>query len=453
MFVIEYKVKASKTQYSAIDEAIRTVQFVRNKCVRHWMDNKGVGKYDLSKLCKQLADEFDFAKKLNSQARQASSERAWSAINRFYKNCKAGIKGKKGYPKFQKNNRSVEYKTTGWKLDPNTKKHITFTDKNNIGRLKLVGSRDIYFYSPDQIKRVRLVRRADGYYCQFCINVDVKEEHEPTKQIIGLDVGLTDFYTDSEGHKEPNPRFLRKGEQDLKRHQRLVSRKEKGSNNRGKARQKLAKKHLKISRQRREHARRVARCVILSNDLVAYEDRRPSPNSIRAGTRRRIPRLQVRNLVKNHNLAKSISDVGWYQFRVWLEYFAQKFGKVTVAVPPHYTSQECSSCGRIVKKSLSTRTHTCKCGCQLDRDANAAINILKKGLSTVGHTGTWGADLRPSLNSIQAGKRRCIPHPLNASGDETATQVGLVLSEQVTSQNEESHGKARSVAVGVSTVS
>ena len=148
---------------------------------------------------------------------------------------------------------------------------------------------------------------------------------------------------------------------------------------------------------------RIARCVCQSNDLIAYED------------------LQVRNLVRNHNLAKSISDVGWYQFRVWLEYFAQKFGKVTVAVPPQYTSQECSNCGRIVKKSLSTRTHTCKCGCQLDRDENAAINILKKGLSTLGHSGTLGLDL------------------INASGDETATQVGQVLFEQVTSQNEESH--------------
>ena len=173
--------------------------------------------------------------------------------------------------------------------------------------------------------------------------------------------------------------------------------------NRGKARQKLAKKHLKISRQRKEHAKRIARCVCQSNDLIAYED------------------LQVRNLVKNHNLAKSISDVGWYQFRVWLEYFAQKFGKVTVAVPPHYTSQECSNCGRIVKKSLSTRTHSCRCGCQLDRDENAAINILKKGLSTLGHSGTLGLDL------------------INASGDETATQVGQVLFEQVTSQNEESN--------------
>ena len=397
-----YKVKASKTQYSAIDEAIRTVQFVRNKCVRYWMDHQGVNKYDLSKLCKQLGDEFGFAKKLNAQARQASSERAWSAIHRFYQNCKAGIKGKKGYPQFQKNNRSVEYKVTGWKLDPNTKKHITFTDKNHIGRVKLIGSRDIYFYSPDQIKRVRLVRRADGYYCQFCINVDASEKVEPTKQIIGLDVGLTDFYTDSNGHKEPNPRFFRQGEEELKRSHRRLSRKQKGSSNRKKARQRLAKKHLRISRQRREHAKRIARCVVLSNDFIAYED------------------LQVKNLVKNHNLAKSISDVGWYQFRIWLEYFAYKFGKATVAVPPQYTSEECSNCGRIVKKALSTRTHACACETILDRDHNAAINILREGLRTTGHVGTAGLD------------------PENASGDEITTQVGQVLSEQVTSLNEES---------------
>ena len=149
-----------------------------------------------------------------------------------------------------------------------------------------MGSRDIYFYSPDQIKRVRLVRRADGYYCQFCINVDVKEEHEPTEQIIGLDVGLSDFYTDSKGHKEPNPRFLRKGESELKRHQRLVSRPPsfppfhggKEGGNRGKARQKLAKKHLKISRQRREHAS-ATRWMVKSQGLHTSFRAIPDENS------------------------------------------------------------------------------------------------------------------------------------------------------------------------------
>jgi putative transposase len=403
MFVLEYKIKAKPVQYRAIDEAIRTTQFVRNKCLRYWMDRRGAGKYDLNKHCKQLAEKFEWAKKLSSQARQAAAERAWSAITRFYDNCKKQIPGKKGFPRFQKDCRSVEYKNCGWKLDPNTKKHIAFNDGNQIGRVKLIGSRDIYFYSPEQIKRVRLVRRADGYYCQLCIKINVTEDIEPANQVLGIDVGLADFYTDSNGHKEPNPRFFRKGEKELKRLHRRLSRKEKGKNNRRKARQRLAKKHLRISRQRIEHAKRLARRVLISNDVVAYED------------------LRVQNLVQNRNLAKSISDVGWYQFRVWLEYFANKFGKATVAVPAHYTSQECSNCGRTVKKSLSTRTHTCKCGCQLDRDENAAINILKKGLSTLGHSGTWGLD------------------SLNASGDETATQAGQVLSEQVTSQNEESN--------------
>ncbi len=97
----------------------------------------------------------------------------------------------------------------------------------------------------------------------------------------------------------------------------------------------------------------MARCVISSNDVVAYED------------------LKVRNLVKNHCLAKSINDAGWYQFRQWLERFGAKMGKITIAVSPHYTSQECSNCKAIVKKSLSTRTHKCACGCELDRECDS----------------------------------------------------------------------------------
>jgi putative transposase len=98
--------------------------------------------------------------------------------------------------------------------------------------------------------------------------------------------------------------------------------------------------------------------------------------------------LRIKNLVKNHCLAKSINDAGWYQFTKWLEYFGVKFGRVTAAVNPAYTSGECSSCGAIVKKSLSVRTHACKCGLVTDRDGNVAINILKLALSTVGHTET-----------------------------------------------------------------
>ena len=396
MLVFEFKTYAKPAQFVAIDEAIRAAQFIRNKCIRYWMDNPKVSKYDLNKQCAVLAAEFPFANNLNSMARQSAAERAWTAISRCYDRCKKKVVGLKGFPKFQKDNRSVEYKTTGWKLAED-RKSITITDKIGIGKLKLKGARDLNFYQPDQIKRVRLVKRADGFYVQFCISVDREEVISPTKNTIGLDMGLNHFYTDSNGKQVKNPRFYRQAEQSIKRSQRLVSRKVTGSSNRRKARVKLSKVHLKISRQRKDHAIKLARCVIQSNDLVVYED------------------LRVGNMVKNHCLAKSISDAGWYQFRVWLEYFGKVFGRATVAVNPAYTSQECSSCGVIVKKSRSTRTHVCQCGCVLDRDENAAINILNKGLSTVGHTG------RSALDAD------------NAGGDSISTSVGENLLGQIES--------------------
>jgi putative transposase len=396
MLIFEFKAYGKSIQLTAVDEAIRTAKFIRNSCIRLWMDNPKTGKNDLQKYCAVLAAEFPFANELNSMARQASAERAWSSIFRFYDNCKKGIIGKKGFPQFQKDCRSVEYKTCGWKL-ASDKKSITFTDKKKIGNLRLKGTRDLHFYQINQIKRVRLVKRADGVYVQFCIDVNRSEDIKPTGNTVGLDVGLNEYYTDSDGVAVENPRFLRKGEKTLKRSQRRVSKKVKGSNNRRKARQILGKRHLKISRQRKDHAVKLARCVVQSNDLIAYED------------------LRIRNMVKNHCLAKSINDASWYQFRVWVEYFGKVFKRVTVAVNPQYTTQECSSCGEIVKKSLSTRTHVCKCGCLMDRDENAARIILSRGLGTVGHTGTFALDAS------------------NSGGDETSTFSDANLIEQVMS--------------------
>ncbi len=375
MLIFEAKLEGTSEQYGRLDEAIRTARFVRNSCLKYWIENKRVSRSDLSAYCAVLAKEFPWANKLTSMARQASAERTWSAIARFYDNCKKGKPGKKGFPKFKKHQTygSVEYKTCGWKLSED-RRHITFTDGFKAGTFKLWGTRDLHFYQLNQIKRVRVVRRADGYYAQFCLDIKRLELREPTNKTIGLDVGLNHFYTDSDGETIENPRYLRKSEQALKRLSRRLSRTEKGSKNRAKARKKLGCKHLKVSRQRKDFAVKLARCVIQSNDLVAYED------------------LKVRNLVKNKKLSKSISDAAWSMFRNWLEYFGKVFGVVTVAVPPHYTSQNCSRCGSVVKKSLSTRTHRCgKCLLVLDRDWNAAINILELALRTVGHTGTLNA--------------------------------------------------------------
>ena len=261
MITLEFKLKGKLAQYRIIDDMIRTAQFVRNKALRYWIDNEGVKLSDLYKQCAVMAREFEWAGKLNSMARQASAERAIFAIQRFFANCKAKKPGKKGYPQFKKHTRSVEYKTTGWKLSAD-KRSLTFIDGFEAGTFKLLGSRDLHFYAPTEIKRVRVVRRADGYYVQFCISVERTEEAVPTGKSIGIDVGLNHFYTDSNGNTAPNPRYLRKSEKALKRAQKRVSRKKKGSKNRKKAINRLGKKHLKVGRQRKDFAVKTALCVV-----------------------------------------------------------------------------------------------------------------------------------------------------------------------------------------------
>jgi putative transposase len=372
MLTIEYKIKAKNSQLAAINEAIRISQFFRNKCLRLWLDSSKEDKisfYSFCKYSKQLKDsnEFPFLNNLNSQAIQLGGERAWFAIQRFYENCKNKILGKKGFPQFKKNSRSIEYSQTGWKLS-NNRKYLTITDKTGIGTLKLVGSRDIHFATKSDIKRVRLLKRADGYYVQFCIKTKRLEDSKITGNSIGIDLGIESFYTDSNGKKIVNPKYLRKSEKRLKRLQKSVSRKKKGSSNRRKAINKLGRRHLTVSRQRKDFVVKTARALCTSNDVIVLEN------------------LNVKGLVKNHCLAKSISDVSWSMFKQWLMYFATVFQREIIEVNPAYTSQDCSNCGNRVKKSLSTRTHTCKCGTVLCRDLNAAINILNKGI--VGHTRT-----------------------------------------------------------------
>jgi len=385
MLSYEYKLDGNQQQYQAIDEAIRVVQFIRNKCLRKWMDGRGVSKNALQRYCAVLAQEYSFVASLNSQARQVSADRAWAAISRFYENCREHKPGKKGYPLFQHDNRSVEYKTTGWKLDPDGK-HLTFTDGCGIGRLRLVGNKkqSVETFPLKKIKRVRIVKRADGYYCQFGVQAERKAEHVSTGRQMGIDVGLKAYYTDSDGNTVENPRHYRKAEKRLKRLHRQLSRKKKGSANRKKARKQLAKAYLKVQRQREDFARKTANTLVTSCDFIAYED------------------LKIRNMVRNRHLSKSISDASWGKFLQWVKYYGAVHDIPVMAVPAHFTSQDCSACGTRVKKSLSVRTHICpNCGIVLDRDENAALNILQAGLlillllafaGTVGQTGTASSE-------------------------------------------------------------
>src|SRR5262249_36854681 len=224
MLIYEYKLKTTPAQQMAIDEAIRITQFLRNRCLRLWMDERGVGANDLQTACSRLAHQVAFVAPLNSQARHAAAARAWAAISRFYAHCQAKRPGKKGYPRFQRDCRSVEYKTTGWQLDPDGR-HLTLTDGCGIGRMRLIGSRQVHTFPLEQLKRVRLLRRADGYYAQFVLQAERRIAHVPTGRVVGIDMGLHVYCMDSEGKAVANPRFIHQVERQVRRRSKRLSRK------------------------------------------------------------------------------------------------------------------------------------------------------------------------------------------------------------------------------------
>ncbi|MBM3241946.1 IS200/IS605 family element transposase accessory protein TnpB [Candidatus Poribacteria bacterium] len=202
------------------------------------------------------------------------------------------------------------------------------------------------------------IKRLKWFAC-FCCEVNLKSLPQTGKSV-GVDVGLENFATTSDGEFFPPIKDLRKAEKKIKRLQREVSRRKKGSKRRKKSVWRLKRAHLRIANKRRDTHHKVARKLVEKYDVIVVEE------------------LSTGNMVKNHHMAKSISDAGWYSFFIILAAKAEEAGREVVKVDPKFTSQVCSSCGVIAEKRLSERWHSCECGCSLHRDVNAAINILKK---------------------------------------------------------------------------
>jgi putative transposase len=216
-------------------------------------------------------------------------------------------------------------------------------------------------------KTVTISREADGWYaCFSCVDVPV-HPLPATGRETGIDLGIEAFATLSDGTRVFSPGWYRKAERTLKTAQRRVSRRKKGSNRRRKAVNLLAKAHQKVRRQRQDFHHKTALSLVREYDTIYHED------------------LQVRNMLKNHHLAKSIQDAGWSAFLSLLSDKAVCAGRSVVAIHPAYTSQRCSGCGVLVAKGLSVRWHSCPdCGTRLHRDHNAAKNIERLGQSLRG---------------------------------------------------------------------
>jgi putative transposase len=303
--------------------------------------------------------EYD---EVHSQVLQDVLLRLDRTFQAFFRRVKAGEKP--GYPRFQGRNRyhSFTYPQygNGAVLD------------GGILTLSKIGRVPIRLHRPPEgtPKTVTISQEADGWYaCISCAEVPA-QPLPLTGQETGIDVGLKVFLVTAQGVVFENPRHLRKAERYIAKCQQRVARRKKGSHRRKKAVALLAKAHQDVRRQRADFHHKAALSLLRASDTIYLED------------------LQVRNLVRNHHLAKSISDAGWAQFRTILEVKAGWAGRRVIAVHPAYTSQECSGCGALVQKSLSVRTHVCtSCGLVLDRDENAAINIQRAGQALRGLAG------------------------------------------------------------------
>jgi putative transposase len=295
-----------------------------------------------------------FFARLNFSSAQATMRRLDKAFVNFFRRVKEGS-NKPGYPRFKARDRfdSVEFPAHG--------DGIRLV--GNRLRVQHVGMVRVKLHRPveGKIKTITLKQEADKWYAiASCDLGDVKVEPS-MKPAAGIDVGLTHFLTTSEGQQEPNPRYLKDALPRLRRAGRFVARKKKGGSNRRKAVRRLQKVHARVRNLRREHHHQVACRLVLAFGFIVAEA------------------LNIKGMLANGRLACAISDAGWAGFLNVLRCKAEKAGAAFVAVDPRGTSQECSRCGQEVRKDLSVRWHDCPhCGLSLDRDHNAALNILAR---------------------------------------------------------------------------
>jgi putative transposase len=293
---------------------------------------------------------------VNAQILQNAVLRVERACQAFFQRVQAGEKP--GYPRFQGGNRyhSFTYLQVGEHGGARLDNGLLVLSR--IGRVAVRWSRPL----EGTPKTVTISKEADGWHAIIsCAEVPV-QPLPPTGLDTGIDVGLKVFLITAHGEIVETPQHYRRAERYLAKCQRRVARRHKGSHRRKKAVHLLAKAHQHVKRQRTDFHHKTALALLQANDTIYLED------------------LRVANLVRNRHLATSISDAGWAQFRAILDAKAVCAGRRVIAVPPAYTSQECSGCGERVPKSLSVRTHICpSCRLVLDRDHNAALNIQRAG--------------------------------------------------------------------------
>ena len=325
----------------------------------------------------QLQKQLTLDKKNHPILKEVPSQPLQEVFFRIEKAYKNFFRKDAKYPKIKKHRdySSITFTQFGMSKQKSKGKFCTVRRAVSFGKggkllISKLGLIDINMHRKidGKVKQVIIKRKSNRWFAIF----SVEKRAEALGSInlnktIGIDVGINKFAVLSNGESFQNPKFLSKAEKRLKQQQKRLSRMKKGSSNWKKQLLKVQKIHMKVANQRKDFLHKLSYLISNTYGVVCVEN------------------LQIRNMVKNRRLSKSIHDVGWGMFRLFLDYKCERNGGQLVKVPPAFTTQDCSSCGKRVKKSLSVRTHICpSCGLILDRDENAALNIEKTGLSTIG---------------------------------------------------------------------
>jgi IS605 OrfB family transposase len=330
-------------------------------------------KRDLS-LIKDLREEY---RNIHSQVVQDVLLRLKRAFDAFFRRVANGEDP--GYPRFQGRNRyhSFTYPQTGG---------FSLTQDNRVC-LSKIGSIKVKTHRPIEgtPKTCTIKYKAGQWYAVFSCEGEQPEPLPVTPSEVGIDLGITHFAALSDGTFIESPRYYRKAQKVLEKRQQALSRKKRGSHRRDKARQLVAKAHRKIANQRRDFHHKQAKHLVQEHQTMVFEELEITNVSRRAKPKQDENGNYLPNgAVAKSGLNKSILDAGWGQFQQIVSHKAACAGRTVLKVSPRYTSQVCSQCGTVRKKDLSERWHSCACGCELDRDTNAAINILRLGRSQRG---------------------------------------------------------------------
>src|SRR3990167_2247904 len=356
--VFKYRLYPTRKQVVSMTSQLEGHRFLYNQALAQRKEiyeqtAKGIGYiFQATNLLPKIRKGNQNLSLCNYSSLQQTLRRLNKSFKTFFRRIKAGEKA--GYPRFKPSDRF------------NTINYATLNDgcqiKENRLYLQNVGYIKVKWHRPidGNIKTLSITRRNNKWYVSFIVEYDINPLPKTGKEI-GIDVGLNVFITTSNGQQVKSPKYLKQSERKLAKSQKLLSRRKKGSARRKKARILVAKHHEKISNQRLDFCHQVTNSLVKNYDGFAVEN------------------LNIKNMVKNKYLSKSIHDAGWGMFLNILKCKAESAGRWYQEISPNRTSQKCSFCGKVVKKSLAVRMHNCPyCGLSLDRDVNAALNILQK---------------------------------------------------------------------------